>query len=134
MKHASEKKSKNSITPSSGNVFADLQLPDAEEKQTKVRLAVAINQIIESARLSQAAASEALKGKSAENFRAGELSVGRMFRGKTDEFSQCARAGCRNRNPQGTRKKSSENTRDCGMNGSQPSATSFQPFSSGGCT
>jgi predicted XRE-type DNA-binding protein len=61
MKHVSAKKSKTSITPSAGNVFADLQLPDAEEKQTKVRLAVAINQIIERARLSQAAASEALK-------------------------------------------------------------------------
>jgi predicted XRE-type DNA-binding protein len=61
MKRISAKRSMASIIPSSGNVFADLQLPDAEEKQTKVRLAATINQIIESASLSQAAASEALK-------------------------------------------------------------------------
>ena len=61
MKRVSEKRSKTSITPSSGNVFADLQLPDAEEKQTKVRLAVTINQIIANTSLSQAAASEVLK-------------------------------------------------------------------------
>ena len=47
--------------PSSGNVFADLQLADADEKQTKVRLAVTINQIIERARLSQVAAADVLK-------------------------------------------------------------------------
>ena len=61
MKRVSGKSSKTSIVPGSENVFSDLQLPDAEEKQTKVRLAVAINQIIENAKLSQAAASEALK-------------------------------------------------------------------------
>ncbi|HEY1937473.1 MAG TPA: helix-turn-helix transcriptional regulator [Candidatus Angelobacter sp.] len=61
MKRVSPKKSKTSITPSSGNVFSDLQLPDAKEKHTKVRLAVTINQIIESGNLSQAGASEILK-------------------------------------------------------------------------
>jgi predicted XRE-type DNA-binding protein len=49
------------VVPSSGNVFADLGLPNAEEKQTKVRLAVAINQIIESRKLSQVAAARRLK-------------------------------------------------------------------------
>ncbi len=39
------------VVQSSGNVFADLGLQDAGEKQTRVRLAVAINQIIESRRL-----------------------------------------------------------------------------------
>lgn len=53
-------KNKTDVVPSSGNVFADLGLPQAEEKQTKVRLAVAINQIIESSHLSQAAAAKAL--------------------------------------------------------------------------
>lgn len=38
------------------NVFADLGYPDAEERQTKLRLAYAINQIIEQRRLTQAAA------------------------------------------------------------------------------
>jgi predicted XRE-type DNA-binding protein len=54
------RKSKNQLIPSSGNVFADLRLPNAAEKQTKVRLAVAINQIIESQELSQAAAARRL--------------------------------------------------------------------------
>jgi predicted XRE-type DNA-binding protein len=54
------KKTKNEITPSSGNVFADLRLPNAEDKQTKVRLAVEINQIIQSQRFSQTEAAEML--------------------------------------------------------------------------
>jgi len=49
------------MTKSSGNVFADLRLPNAEEKQTKVRLAVAINQIIADQRLSQKVAARQLK-------------------------------------------------------------------------
>jgi predicted XRE-type DNA-binding protein len=48
------------IEPSSGNVFADLSLPDAAELDTKVRLAVAINRQLESLRLTQAAAALAL--------------------------------------------------------------------------
>ena len=55
------RKSRPSVTPGSGNVFTDLRLPNAEEKQTKVRLAVTINQILAGASLSQAAASEVLK-------------------------------------------------------------------------
>jgi len=49
------------VLPSSGNVFADLGLRNAEEKQTKVRLAVTINQIIEAQALSQATAARRLK-------------------------------------------------------------------------
>lgn len=52
---------KRMIVPSSGNVFADLALPNAEQKLAKVRLAVAINWIIEEKRLSQAAAARRLK-------------------------------------------------------------------------
>jgi predicted XRE-type DNA-binding protein len=48
------------IEASSGNVFADLDLPDATELDTKVRLAVAINRQIKSRRLNQAAAAAAL--------------------------------------------------------------------------
>jgi len=47
--------------PSSGNVFADLRISNAEEKQTKVRLAFAINQIIANKRLSQTAAARSLE-------------------------------------------------------------------------
>ena len=46
--------------PSSGNVFADLGLPNAEEKQTKVRLAVAIDEMIRRQQLSQVAAARRL--------------------------------------------------------------------------
>jgi predicted XRE-type DNA-binding protein len=56
-----KRKSKARIVQSSGNVFADLRLPNAEEKQTKVRLAVAINQIIQERTVSQAMAARRLK-------------------------------------------------------------------------
>ncbi len=49
-----------SVVQSSGNVFADLGLRDAGEKQTKVRLALAIQQIIQGRRLSQGAAGQLL--------------------------------------------------------------------------
>jgi predicted XRE-type DNA-binding protein len=55
------RRSGKQVTRSSGNVFADLRLPNAEEKKTKVRLAVAINQIILDQRLSQEAAARRLK-------------------------------------------------------------------------
>ena len=45
---------------SSGNVFADLELPDAAELDTKVRLAVAINRLLSARRLTQAEAAAAL--------------------------------------------------------------------------
>ncbi|HUK47434.1 MAG TPA: helix-turn-helix transcriptional regulator [Terriglobales bacterium] len=49
------------VTASSGNVFADIGLPGAEERKTKVQLAVALNHIIESLGLSQGAAARALR-------------------------------------------------------------------------
>ena len=42
------------------NVFADLGYPDAEERQTKLRLAYAINRIVEQRRLTQASAAACL--------------------------------------------------------------------------
>jgi predicted XRE-type DNA-binding protein len=48
------------IFKSSGNVFADLRLPNAQEKHTKVRLAVAINHILAERRLSQSRAARHL--------------------------------------------------------------------------
>ena len=41
------------ITKGSGNVFADLGLPDAIERKTKTRLAMAINEIIAARKLKQ---------------------------------------------------------------------------------
>jgi predicted XRE-type DNA-binding protein len=49
-----------SITRGSGNVFADLGFADADERQTKVRLAHAINTIVASRKLTQSAAAAAL--------------------------------------------------------------------------
>ena len=53
-------KSKIEITPSSGNVFADLGLPNAEERLTKAHLAFAINEIMRTLGLSQVAAARRL--------------------------------------------------------------------------
>ena len=49
------------IVRSSGNVLADLKLPQAEEKKTKVRLAVEINRILEGQGISQKRAARRLK-------------------------------------------------------------------------
>jgi predicted XRE-type DNA-binding protein len=46
------------VTPSSGNVFADLGLPEPEEELTKAQLASHIRQILKRRRLTQAAAAE----------------------------------------------------------------------------
>ena len=56
-----KRKTKAGVVASSGNVFADLGVRNADEKQTKVRLAVAINQIIQARKLSQTAAARRLK-------------------------------------------------------------------------
>jgi predicted XRE-type DNA-binding protein len=73
------------VTPSSGNVFADLHLANPEEKQTKVRLAVAINQIIKRRALSQVAAARRLdvsqpKISALSNYRLEGFSVERLIR------------------------------------------------------
>ncbi len=72
------------VDRSSGNVFADLGLKDAPEKKTKVRLAVAVNQIIEKAHLSQAAAAKQLginqpKISALANYRLDGFSVERLM-------------------------------------------------------
>jgi len=77
-------RSKNAVVRSSGNVFADLSLPDAEEKQTKVRLAVTINKVVEQQHLSQAAAAQLLqvnqpKISALSNYRLDGFSVERLM-------------------------------------------------------
>jgi len=72
------------VVQSSGNVFADLGLQDAGEKQTRVRLAVAINQIIEARGLSQSAAARLLnvnqpKISALVNYRLEGFSVERLM-------------------------------------------------------
>ena len=54
------RKADEAVTHGSGNVFADLGYPDAEERQTKLRLAHAINSVITRRRLTQAAAAKKL--------------------------------------------------------------------------
>jgi predicted XRE-type DNA-binding protein len=56
-----KRKNKTEVVQGSGNVFADLGLPNAEEKQTKVRLAVAVNHILQNQELSQVTAARRLK-------------------------------------------------------------------------
>ncbi len=72
------------ITAGSGNVFADLNVSGAEEKKTKVQLAVALNQIIAKLGLSQAAAARALginqpKISALANYRLDGFSVERLM-------------------------------------------------------
>ena len=50
------KPKETAITRGTSNVFADLGYPDAEERQTKLRLVHAINGIVDQRRLTQAAA------------------------------------------------------------------------------
>ena len=73
------------VTPSSGNVFDDLGLPRADERQTQVRLAVAINQAIKDRRLSQMGAAQLLdinqpKISALANYRLDGFSVERLMR------------------------------------------------------
>jgi len=74
----------NGPWPAIGSDCADLGLANAEEKQTKVRLAVAINQILASQRLSQIAAARSLsvnqpKISALRNYRLEGFSVERLM-------------------------------------------------------
>jgi len=77
-------KNKPDVVRSSGNVFTDLGLSGAEEKQTKVRLAVAINQIIQNQRIPQIEAARRLninqpKISALSNYRLDGFSVERLM-------------------------------------------------------
>lgn len=48
------------VTRSIGNVFADLGFPDAAEREAKLRLAYALNQVLDGRKLSQAEAAKVL--------------------------------------------------------------------------
>ena len=79
-----KKKRKAQVIESSGNVFTDLGLRNAEEKQTKVRLAVAINQIVQNQQFSQAAVAKRLdvnqpKISALSNYRLDGFSVERLM-------------------------------------------------------
>jgi predicted XRE-type DNA-binding protein len=50
----------NEVVRGTGNVFADLGYSDAEERQAKLRLAYALNQVLGQRKLTQAEAAKAL--------------------------------------------------------------------------
>jgi predicted XRE-type DNA-binding protein len=75
---------KTRVVQSSGNVFAGLILPHADEKQTKVRLAVALNQIIQTQQVSKVVAARRLninqpKISALSNYRMEGFSVERLM-------------------------------------------------------
>ncbi len=72
------------ITRGTGNVFADLGYANADERQTKLRLAHAINGVIARRRLTQATAAEKLhinqpKVSALANFKLDGFSVERLM-------------------------------------------------------
>ena len=85
MARASASKAKaRDITRGSGNVFADLGFPDAEERQTKLRLAYALNTILDKQHLAQAAAAARLglnqpKVSALRNYKLEGFSVERLM-------------------------------------------------------
>lgn len=72
------------ITRGTGNVFADLGFPDAAERQAKLRLAYALNQVIEGLGLSQTGAAKVLglsqpKISALRNYKLAGFSVERLM-------------------------------------------------------
>jgi predicted XRE-type DNA-binding protein len=51
---------REAVTRGTGNVFADLGLPDAAARQAKLRLTYTLNQVLEARKLSQADAGKVL--------------------------------------------------------------------------
>jgi predicted XRE-type DNA-binding protein len=72
------------ITRGTGNVFADLGFPDAEERQTKLRLAFELNRVIDERKLTQATAADLLdinqpKVSALANYKLDGFSVERLM-------------------------------------------------------
>jgi predicted XRE-type DNA-binding protein len=67
------------VTPSSGNVFADLRLPDVDELLAKADLAHTIQQLIQARGLSQQAAARRLGVTQPD--------LSNLYRGRLDGFS-----------------------------------------------
>jgi len=81
---AKVKSRSSDIEPSSGNVFADLGLPNAADRDTKVRLTVAINHLLDSRGLTQVAAAKVLgisqpKVSALRNYKLDGFSVERLM-------------------------------------------------------
>lgn len=72
------------ITRGTKNVFADLGYPDAAERQAKLRLAYALNQVLEQRKLPQAEAAKVLrvtqpKVSALRNYKLAGFSVERLM-------------------------------------------------------
>lgn len=73
-----------SITHGTDNVFSDLGFPDAAERQTKTRLALAVNELLKARKLKQREAADLLhipqsKVSALKNFRLDQFSVERLM-------------------------------------------------------
>lgn len=71
--------SEQAVTPSSGNVFADLGLPDADELLAKADLVHAIQQLVDESKLSQRTAATVLG--------VAQPDLSKLFRGRLEGFS-----------------------------------------------
>ena len=74
----------DAIVRGSGNMFTDLSFPDAEERQTKLRLAYALNTVIAAQRLTQEVAAQRLglnqpKVSALRNYKLEGFSVERLM-------------------------------------------------------
>ena len=74
----------NDITDGTGNVFADLGLPEAGDRQTKTRLAMAVNAILKDRRYRQMQAAQVLgipqpKVSALANYRLDQFSVEKLM-------------------------------------------------------
>ena len=75
---------RETVTRGTRNVFADLGFTDAAERQAKLRLAYALNQVIDQQKLSQADAAKALgvtqpKVSALRNYKLSGFSVERLM-------------------------------------------------------
>jgi predicted XRE-type DNA-binding protein len=83
-KASASKGNAGDIVRGSGDVFADLGFADADERQTKLRLAYALNTIVDARRLTQAAAAARLglnqpKVSALRNYKLEGFSVERLM-------------------------------------------------------
>lgn len=79
-----KRRTDSSITRGTKNVFADLGYPDAAERQAKLRLAYALNQVLDQRVLTQTAAAQVLglsqpKVSALRNYKLNGFSVERLM-------------------------------------------------------
>ena len=88
---------KEPVTRGTGNVFADLGFPDAAERQAKLRLAYALNQVLEARKISQADAAKVLGVTQPKVSALRHYKLAGLLRRTPDEPVDGARPGRRDR-------------------------------------